>query len=665
MNRKKRTGNIVFTVLVIVILMLLLASVLSGKGDEPVNPLEQVEVTYSDMYALEGDELSLSKEAFDSLKESQEKAQEKKEKSKKKQENDTGTEEGEKAQEGKNKGSDKRKPSQEEKSSYSDPAHKKTADETEKKDEEPTELVYFTTSIRDGEIVTAYEYEFTVTHLQETLDVDKVTVSVNQDQASDYSGKVFLKEGDNTITVSVLYSDSYGKKICAEKSYHVIVDTHTLVISTDLKNCEADSPYFDFTASASCKNEKAELQVTLNGEDVQGEKNRYSVTLKQGSNEIQLKAEKDGYTVEKTYTIIFVSSTEYSIYTTLKDQTVNEETFSFRALIVNGTAKAKLSVIVNGNTVPGKNGVYETELKTGNNTIRLKATDTGAVSINETYTVKYIPVATEETAPVMKYINVTDGMEIAGETFTLKVGAQDYQGNKIYYDGIRVTLNDKKLQYVGSGDYVRYKLKLKSGENQLNVRLTDHDGRYIEFHYQLLCTYIEPGTPIGTATVVMDAKVLHLGTLMNSKVEVCYGDTAASVVVRALEKNGFTYDNSGSLESGFYLAAVNRSGITRGWEIDDGLISEIEEDGLTLNRDADTDSLIYSKNSLGQFDFCQGSGWMYMVNGDNVSYGMSEYEPKDGDKISLRYTLAYGKDINAYQSSSGSHGIKDSYEHTY
>ena len=211
MNRKKRTGNIVFTVLVIVILTLLLASVLSGKGDEPVNPLEQVEVTYSDMYALEGDELSLSKEAFDSLKESQEKAQEKKEKSKKKKEDDTGTEEGEKAQEGKNKGSDKRKPSQEEKSSYSDPAHKKTADETEKKDEEPTELVYFTTSIRDGEIVTAYEYEFTVTHLQETLDVDKVTVSVNQDQASDYSGKVFLKEGDNTITVSVLYSDSYGK----------------------------------------------------------------------------------------------------------------------------------------------------------------------------------------------------------------------------------------------------------------------------------------------------------------------------------------------------------------------------------------------------------------------------------------------------------------------
>ena len=54
-----------------------------------------------------------------------------------------------------------------------------------------------------------------------------------------------------------------------------------------------------------------------------------------------------------------------------------------------------------------------------------------------------------------------------------------------------------------------------------------------------------------------------------------------------------------------------------------------------------------------------------MVNGDNVSYGMSEYEPKNGDKISLRYTLAYGKDINAYQSSSGSHGIKDSYEHTY
>ena len=664
--KKRQTGNIVFTFLIVIMLALIFVSVLSKKGDEPANPIEGTAVSYSDMYVLEGDELALSEEAVTALKENRQKGQNQQtgpESDAQSEAKDEGSKKGNKKDASTKEGSGRGTSANDNTNMAS--ADKKPGKEQKTENENPTDDVYFTTSIRDGEIVTAHEYAFTITHLHEELDVEKVSVLVNSEESPDFAGKVFLQEGSNTITVAVVYSDSYGKKIQAEKSYRVIVDTQTLVISTDLKDCEVDSPYFDFTASAKYKETEVPLEVTLNGDEAQGEEGTYSVTLKQGKNLLHLKAQKGDLTVEKTYTVTFTSKTEYSIYTTLKDQTVNEEAFSFRALIVNGTAKAKLTVVVNGTTVAGDNGKYQTTLKIGNNTIRLKATDTGAVSINETYTIKYVPLATEETEPVLKYINVSDGMEINGETFTLNIGAEDYKGNKIYYDGIRVKLNDKKLQYVGSGDYVRYKLKLQSGENQLDVRLTDSEGRYKDFHYTLKCTYIEPGTPVGTATVVMDAKVLHLGTLMSKKVEILYGDTAASVVARALEDDGFSYESSGSLESGFYLAAVKRSGITRGWKIDDGLLEEIEEDGLTLNRDGDTDELIHSKNSLGQFDFCQGSGWMYMINGKNVSYGMSEYEPEDGDTISLRYTLAYGKDIGAYQSSSGSHGIKDSYEHTY
>ena len=54
---------------------------------------------------------------------------------------------------------------------------------------------------------------------------------------------------------------------------------------------------------------------------------------------------------------------------------------------------------------------------------------------------------------------------------------------------------------------------------------------------------------------------------------------------------------------------------------------------------------VYHENSLGEFDFTQGSGWMYSVNGQYVGRSMSEVFPQDGDVVRLRYTLAYGKDV--------------------
>lgn len=684
----KKIGNIVITILVLLILVSLFVLGFLQNGDEPTNPIGQSKISYSNMYAIEGDELKLSKEAVSALKENKKTDPITKTKKEKKEENKKKKKSTKKQQEKSSKNTSKKTDSSSKETQKTEETIKESSENTteeaseeqttegsehkepeesseESTSNEPIQEEYFTTSIKDGEIVTSLDYEFTITHLHKELDVVNVTVFVNGDEVSKFSGKVSLQEGNNNIKVSVIYSDSYGRKIQAEKSYNVIADTATLVLSTDLKNTQVESPYFEFNASASYKEEKVDVKVTLNGETIEGENEHYSVTLAQGKNQISLEAKKDKYRVKKNYTVEFVSKKDYSIYTNLKNQTVNNENFKFKALIVNGTSKAKLTVIVNGDTITGNKGSYETILKSGNNTIRLKATDTGAESINETYTIKYVPVATKETEPILKYINVSDGMEINGETFTLKLSATDYKGNPIYYDGVLVRLNGKKIQYIGSGDYIRYKLKLNTGENQLEVRLTDDEGRYKDFNYTLNCTYIKPGTPIGTATITMDAKVLHLGTLMKSKVEVCYGDTAATLITRALDANGFVCDGTGSLDNGFYLSGVSRSGITRGYRIDDGLLKEIEEDGLTLNRYSDTGEFICSRDRLGEFDFCQGSGWMYSVNGKYLSYGMSEYEPKDGDSINLRFTLAYGKDINAYKATGGSQGLKDSYEHTY
>lgn len=528
------------------------------------------------------------------------------------------------------------------------------------------DTVYFLTTIRDNETVSYYEYGFEIIHLQESLTVEQEQVYVNGEESPNFAGNVMLTDGENTIKVKVTYLTEENKKIIAEKSYTVYVDCDNLYITTDLEDQTVSSPYFDFEAYARKGSKDAELIVYLNDEEISGSDGSYSVVLESGENYIDLHATFGSYVVDESYEIVFEAGEDMSIFTTLEDETVNDEDYSFDARLVNGSNKAQLTVSLNGETISGNNGRYNVSLNIGNNTIRLKATDVGGKSINETYTITYVPLATPDTEPVMVSINVYDGMEIDGDSFNLKIKAEDYLGNKIYYSGIQVKLNGKKIQYRWSNEFVIYTLDLVSGENTIDVRLTDKDGRYKDFEYTVICTYIEEGTPIGTVGVSIDAKVLNLGVLMSSSdITLCYGDNAAVIVERALEEFGFDISSTGSTDDGFYLEAVSMSGITNGFSIDQGLYDEIEEDGLMFNLDPDTHDFIYDPDSLGQYDFCQGSGWMYEINGEFMSYGLSDYTPKDGDQINIRFTLCYGKDLGAYSQTGGSYGIKDHYEHTY
>ena len=53
----------------------------------------------------------------------------------------------------------------------------------------------------------------------------------------------------------------------------------------------------------------------------------------------------------------------------------------------------------------------------------------------------------------------------------------------------------------------------------------------------------------------------------------------------------------------------------------------------------------YLPDSLGEFDFSNGSGWMYSVNGHYPNVGFADYYFKDGDVVRIRFTLALGADI--------------------
>lgn len=70
-----------------------------------------------------------------------------------------------------------------------------------------------------------------------------------------------------------------------------------------------------------------------------------------------------------------------------------------------------------------------------------------------------------------------------------------------------------------------------------------------------------------------------------------------------------------------------------------------------VKKGSDTTLYVTHINSIGEFDFEHGSGWMYNVNGKYPNYGADSEKSslKDGDNVQFRFSLDLGKDIGASQ----------------
>lgn len=527
--------------------------------------------------------------------------------------------------------------------------------EVQKPLEEETDKVYFTTSIKDGETVKKSDYSFEIYHNYSELTVSSVRVYVNDTEIPQFKGNVPLSEGDNTIRVAVEYKDENGKVISVYQNYTVKAELGKIKIETDLTSHETENEVLSFTASASYGGESIPVTVTLNNQSVTAESGKYSVKLKNGENRVVISASNGEASVEKEYKITCKASEGLAIFTDLKDYETDEygyiivhtDSIEFTAYVLNGTSRAKLSVTCHGNPVKGTNNKFTAEgLTLGNdlNVINLKATDKvngESVTARLSFVVKYVPLADEETAPYLRYINVTDGMTVKGNEFIINIDPVDYLGNRIYDEGITVDLNGATGPWEDfNSEYSSYLLWFKGGQNELNIRITDKDGRYTDYSYRITCETFEEGEEIGTIKVSVDAVVLGLNYIIYpTDVSILQGETGADTIERFFKENGFTTTVKGTTDEGYYLARISKNGIGVGVEIDSKLEEEVRnygENSLTGNRD---------DNSLGEFDYYTYSGWMYELNGSYAGYGFAKAAFKDGDIVRIRFTLARGADL--------------------
>lgn len=152
---------------------------------------------------------------------------------------------------------------------------------------------------------------------------------------------------------------------------------------------------------------------------------------------------------------------------------------------------------------------------------------------------------------------------------------------------------------------------------------------------------VEPEEPIGYVTLSVEKFTIGQGYLIEPELIPIYEEacTAAEIIAGQLEEYGLEYENTGSVEERFYLASIIDTEGSKTAYFPETTIKYAEENNIKLSDERKNDS-------LGQFDYSNGSGWMYTVNDDMTDKGMSQMLLKDGDVVRVRFTaVGYGQDL--------------------
>ena len=148
----------------------------------------------------------------------------------------------------------------------------------------------------------------------------------------------------------------------------------------------------------------------------------------------------------------------------------------------------------------------------------------------------------------------------------------------------------------------------------------------------------------------IDADLSGLNVLFD-----CANGASAKVAQKLFPRLGCQCSFTGTLDDGFYLSRISRNMTFEYAKIPEELKRLLELDGLVVT----PPKMQVRFNSVGEFDYTREAGWMYCVNGAYPGRGMSEYFLSDGDTLTLRFTLAKGKDIGG--STGGNTGALQKY----
>lgn len=146
----------------------------------------------------------------------------------------------------------------------------------------PNDGKYFTTDIPDGATLDEPSLSFKIKHLKPEAVVESVSVQVNGIPVKQFSGRVDLGEGRNTIRVIARYREN-GASVTAYDEYTVYYKPDAeLTWETDLTDKIVTEKTFSFYVKVKGGTDKKKVQVIYGGRAIRPTGDTYTVTLKSG-----------------------------------------------------------------------------------------------------------------------------------------------------------------------------------------------------------------------------------------------------------------------------------------------------------------------------------------------------------------------------------------------
>lgn len=306
--------------------------------------------------------------------------------------------------------------------------------------------------------------------------------------------------------------------------------------------------------------------------------------------------------------------------------------------------------------VQAANGIYSLLLSTtGTTIIQIKYVDNDGNTKTHVKKIDYERPegATPKGKEPLINTNLKDMGEYNNPIVNLDVWLTDYKGKPLAYNNAEVKVNGERADYVGEMDRQTYRTTLRAGSNEIEIKIKDKYQYTVKKTYTL---YYKSGK--GTAIMSLEGGTIGKKYFIEpTEVEIEPGVALSHALVDFLEAHGYKCSYAGSLDDGFYLAKVSKKNMIKGYKIPDKLKEFIIEDAILFD-----ENNYESLDCLGEFDFSQGSGWMYSINGLYSSYGFNNAYVQDKDVVRVRFTLAYGKDIAGYEVVSGTYGRLGKYD---
>ncbi len=373
---------------------------------------------------------------------------------------------------------------------------------------------------------------------------------------------------------------------------------------------------------------------------------------------------------------------ELTLVTNLQSQTITynqltDDTLNFYAYLVNNTNGEYVKINCaaencddNGTYLTSSDGQhYAAVLQRNATSIITVYIKDGTDTLQQVeYLIRYEAQAADDENPDIgedppQIETALDNIhDVNNRNFDFWVTATAHDGRKLPASNVEVRLDGNVISNpTGSGrlEYAVCFPDPDEGDEErhvITVAAYDNDGNSAYRSYEVIYHFRDTGSEIGTAYVVLDATTVGLDVMEEPfAYRIKQGESASYAVLAMLEANGYRVEYSHTPDDGFYLQRISRGGIMDGYHIPDNLWNKVQQDELSRTGQWDSDS-------LGEFDFTQGSGWMYTINGQVYEgKGLSSTYLSNGDTLYLRFTLAYGKDIGGYESAGGNYGVLSTY----